>query len=208
MQDITFFKLSEYYQSLIDNIQNGVIQNLFSKINFLYFSFEIIKDKSDNHNNSQVESYLYNFLNDFKFIVYHITSNFENLNKIFPPQNKNSPPQNIDVVFCVESKCIIIEKINSLAVFKIISKLKEQKISLIDISSTSSNLYNNEIKEEINNFCLHFKDEIKNNKIVKIAISPIAGYFIRRYFYPTNYFKDQSFFIFKQTKLLSSKTLF
>ena len=55
-----------------------------------------------------------------------------------------------------------------------------------------------EIKEEINNFCFHFKKEIIKNDFVKHTIPSLSGYLIRRFFYPTEYFKDPSFFSFDQ----------
>lgn len=51
-----------------------------------------------------------------------------------------------------------------------------------------------QLKEEIDNFCHEFQSEINQNGFVKATISLVAGYIFRRFFYPSHYLKDFSFF--------------
>lgn len=50
------------------------------------------------------------------------------------------------------------------------------------------------ITEELTNFCKHFQLDIKNNEFIKYTIETIFVYLIRRFYYPSTFFKDPSFF--------------
>lgn len=81
--------------------------------------------------------------------------------------------------------------------------MKNNKISIINVNKESIDDSKEEelAKREITNFCDNFQNEIKQNFFVKNTISPIVCYLIRRYFYPTEYFKDASFFDFDNQML-------
>ena len=54
----------------------------------------------------------------------------------------------------------------------------------------------NEAKEESKSFCNNFIFEEKQKDFVRITLSTIGCFLIRRFFYPSSYFKDPSFFKF------------
>ncbi|KAK8878478.1 hypothetical protein M9Y10_005253 [Tritrichomonas musculus] len=112
---------------------------------------------------------LHNLLHEYNFFTFEIKQN----------DKTNS---NFKVIICVEKKCIIIENIN----IKLIDQFLEETKSLyININKQFTD--NSEIKEEVLAFCEHFPNLIK----------PIAAYLIRRYFYPSSFFRDPSFFNFE-----------
>lgn len=63
------------------------------------------------------------------------------------------------------------------------------------------------IKEEIKNFCNGIQNEIVNNEFIQNTIHPIVGYLIHRYFCPTTYFWDPSFFDFDKTAKANEREL-
>lgn len=73
--------------------------------------------------------------------------------------------------------------------------MEERDSSSININKAKKS-NNDEIIEEINNFTNKFRLIIKNNSFLKKTIDPIICYMIRRFYYPSNFFKDQSIFIF------------
>lgn len=62
----------------------------------------------------------------------------------------------------------------------------------IDVNHFSDATKNEEV--EIKNFVMRFQKIIKRNKFIFNTIYSIAAYMIRRYFYPSDFFKDSSFF--------------
>ena len=123
-------------------------------------------------------------------------------------KNIFSKPKNVNdnlfnAVLCVEKHCLIIEQINFTFFKEIIQKLKAQEVALINLSNIHDDesvetLEESQAKEETDNFCSMFIKEVNQNDFVKLTINPILGYVIRRFFYPTKYFKDPSFFIFDE----------
>ena len=109
----------------------------------------------------------------------------------------NSVSQCVNAILCYERECIIIEQIKTELISQILLKLEKQA-SLLNISPVfeikERTINEIQAKEEVDNFSLHFLNDIQNNEFVKSTISPILGYFIRRFFYPTHYFNDTSFF--------------
>ena len=55
-----------------------------------------------------------------------------------------------------------------------------------------------EVKEEASCFLSNFLNINKFSKFIKFSSIPIAGYLIRRYFYPSDFFADPYFFNFDQ----------
>ncbi|KAK8857623.1 hypothetical protein M9Y10_016029 [Tritrichomonas musculus] len=122
---------------------------------------------------------LINHLKANKFIVYYYSISQRSISE-----------SNSFFIFCFECQCIFVKQISNKLFNEIISKLIENEKTLIDATQKS---------QEIDNFCSNFN---KVNNFVKLTIRPIAGYLIQRYFYPTDYFNDQSFFIYKGNKKL------
>ena len=60
-------------------------------------------------------------------------------------------------------------------------------------------------KEEIRNFISYFPPTVISKKFISNTIRAISGYLIRRYFYPREYFKNQSFFYFDKSKEISDR---
>ena len=76
----------------------------------------------------------------------------------------------------------------------------------IDFNDTKQKKKSN-IKEEIKNFCNGIQKEIVNNEFIQNTIHPIVGYLIHRYFCPTTYFRDPSFFDFDKTVKANEREL-
>ena len=104
-----------------------------------------------------------------------------------------------NVVICAEGICIIC---NSAGVNNILKILQNTNASLINASEPNPIIEKIDkddlVTEEIDNFCQFYNNDIKNNQLIRSTIRPICAFLIRRHFYPSNYFRDQSFFIFGQ----------
>ena len=101
----------------------------------------------------------------------------------------------IKPILCFEGHCLIIESINLNTFYRIIKRINSD---IIDLNSALKD--SDEIKQEVVSFGKHFNIEIKMNDFVKLTIQPISAYIIRRYFYPSNFFMNQSFFSFKKNQ--------
>lgn len=149
-------------------VLNEDLKFLFSNFNFICFDPK--RNKS--------EDGLYDFLKTNKFFVYSkipIVSSQDNFL--------------YDSILCFENHCLFIEssKINSIK-----QMLTNENSYFIDLDSIDDK----DIKEEILSFCSYFNKEMKSNKFVKLTLKPIAAYTIRKFFLPSSYFKDPSFFSF------------
>ena len=197
MQTFQFSSIPQNYKS---PIQDFLLKKIYSQTTFLYFTFSNENQaniNSDTQNMNTYVEYFFDYLQCFKFITFQI-SDTKNMNS-----NYDASKQIINVSVCFEGKCLIIERIYIDLFKKIIEKLKKAKISMInyslnyDIIEKEEEDYN-EIyaNEEVSNFCDNFVQIIKKNLFVQTTIKSIIGYLIRRHFYPTEYFKDSSFFQF------------
>ena len=179
-----FIKMPYQYESMKMKIKNNVFRKLYSNFNFLYFPYGFFNQNNDQTN--QIIDFLFSYLKEYKFISYCITT-----------ANKNAFIG--DVVICAETICVMIEKTNIEVMNELIKKLKDEKIFIIDsnIENVNERIIDDEnlSKLEIKNFCSHFQKEI-NNRFIYLTISPIVGYMIRRFYCPTSFFKDSSFFNF------------
>lgn len=195
MESVSFTKIPHQYQQMKYSISEDLISRIYSKFDFLYYTF--------NHINSQENEkasikYIYNYLRNFRFITYNIIKTDWLINK-----RTESNDENLHftcAVICVENKCIIIEKIKKNLLLSILYQIKSEKqISIIntDIDCMNENV---NVRDEIINFCSNFQKVIKYNIFLKNSITPIIGYLIRRYYYPKFCFKDPSFFIFNDGK--------
>ncbi|KAK8865333.1 hypothetical protein M9Y10_010874 [Tritrichomonas musculus] len=213
MKHIPISDISQNLESMKNKIHNQVIKRIYSKF---IFNFNLLSDftqnKSLNYNTniqSQREKNIFDYFHKFKFIILDI----KNLRNNFPSssineshsttQDSSTDQQIADVIICVEGECHIIEGIEIQLFKKIIEKLKSHQISVLNVSCNIIKAIHSAEEylagQEIKNFCSKFESEIKNNKFVEITIRAIVGFMIRRYFYPTNYFQDSSFFTFRQT---------
>ena len=183
MQNISFSDLPEYYASLKNKIHNELLQKIYSEISFLYLS---PINASEMHTQNNIKQYLKNYLQNCNFLTYYYYEI-----KDYIDSRSNSSHQTVNVIICVENQCLIIEKIDFLLIKELFDKLEKlQKIS-VNVSECP-------INEEIANFMNYFKFRNKNNDFYNVTIRPISGFLIRRFFCPTNYFKDPSFFTFGQ----------
>lgn len=195
MHKISFQSIPREYQSNIENIKGNPMKKLYDAFNFQLLSFLINSSINDNkkvHENDMI-SFLLNYFENFKFITFNLILDTDVNQSVL-----------YDAVICVEQNCIIIEHIN-LAIFNnIITCLQKNHISILnagenfDIIETKTDEYI--FKKEIDTFCMNFKEEIRTNNFIKKTIPAIAGYLIRRYFYPAEYFKNRSFFDFMHIK--------
>lgn len=218
MHQISFHNIPQNYASMLNQIKNPEIQKIYQNFSFKYFQCFINMEVSTNGekapNKNKFEAFLFDYIKNFNFITYtlnnsvlyssYFDTSIQKLNQI--PNN-----QIIDVVFCVENECIIIDKVNISLINKIITNLQELNISIIDSSIGNSNIINPKEKEqiqgEIDNFCNFFQKKIKQNYFFERTIRPISCYLIRRHFYPTIYFNDQSFFDFDQENQISIRKI-
>ncbi|KAK8840589.1 hypothetical protein M9Y10_030800 [Tritrichomonas musculus] len=219
MQQLSFQELPLEYISMLNKIIDDKLKSIYSKFSFKYLNYISALDIS---NEDQIKKLLFDYLTKFKFIVYQIleissdvcqssNTKVQNSNEEDSDHSLNSISSKIDIVFCVEGQCIIIEKIDLSIIKRIISNFNEYKCSLIDVSTNKIEEEDikkgKEVKEEINNFCRKFESCIKNNEFVSQTISPIAGYLIRRYFYPSVYFSDKTFFYFDDAERIEQQKL-
>ncbi|KAK8835009.1 hypothetical protein M9Y10_020614 [Tritrichomonas musculus] len=183
-----------------DDITDATLKKLYNQLSFFYFSYFYSLNQNNVPSNieeiqNDIQSYLIAYLGKFKFLTYH-----------FPDciQGKSSSPT-IDVVICAESECIIIQQISDEIIKEIIAKLKSQNISLLNVTKNFHGQKTDEEKiatQEIYNFINKGRFDTQNNTnhFVNYTIQSIVGFSIRRFYFPTFYFKDPSFFIFNQDK--------
>lgn len=147
MDVIKFSELPDEFTKQKAKIENKALNNLYSKIDFLYFPYSTIKASKKNDTNSNIEigEFLINFLDNIKLLIFHLLN-----------LDSDQLPQLINVVVCIEKKCVFIDLIDSIFIQKIITNLKEKS----EIIETNFDLYQednfqkNNIKEEIDNFFL------------------------------------------------------
>ena len=194
--------LPNKYKSMLNQIRDKTVEKIYSTFTFFYLDYLHFDKKDGTHDNNKkmeiILSVLFNYLKNFKFLTYQITSN-NNLN--YFTENDDITNTNtfiVNIIICIEKECFIIENIYFSLINQIIIKLKEQKISMLNINKNYKNeklsQEENYANEEILFFCQSF-NETKKNSFVEYTIGPTAGYLIRRHFYPTDYFTDQSFFM-------------
>ena len=201
MTSISFKALPEKYETIKNEIKDKMIQKIYSQINFKYISIsEIIENKKiDDNNSDQIESFLIDYLKNYNIIIYHYSNIFEiiqNQQNSNTNNSNNNHIQNVDVIICIEKECLIIHQISNKIFKSVIKNLKDQRYSILNVTPYFKNdeeiFEEKQAKEEIKNFCSIF--ELTENNFLKLTIYSIAGYYIRRYYYPSDYFKDPSFF--------------
>lgn len=184
--EITLMEIPSKYKNLKSQIDNDILQKIYEQFSFLYINVDALLNQDENDEQSvkskEINHYFLNYFKKNKFLFYHICNNQSQM-------NIGTDSRLIDAIICVENYCVILEQIKSILFKDIINNLQKEKISILNANDDL-------IKEEISNFCSHFQKQIDNNSFVKSTINSIAGFLIRRFFYPTNYFKNSSFFSF------------
>ena len=180
---IKFQELPIEYETMKNNIMNELIQKMYSCFNFSYYKFP----NNDDRNLFIYEDNLFSYLQNFKFLVYDIINS----------------PYNVNVIICIEKRCIIVEEIKFKKIKTIFDQFIREGNKIIKIPSKDQEYVEkdiNHIKEEIKNFQRKFNYKIGQNEFVDWTISTILVFLVRRFFCPTKYFKDQTFFNFHDDK--------
>lgn len=165
---IMFEDFPSEYKALIDNIDESLTK-LYSNFNFKYIKMTDpdIKENKDS---------LLNYLVPYKFMACQIS---KEKNKFYI------------LSLCVEKKCFFIKTVDVNIILQIIKQTNSfcTKIDVDDFSDEKEN-------EDIEKFVAHFQRIVKSNNFILRTIYSIAAYMIRRYFHPSNFFSDSSFFGF------------
>ncbi|KAK8841544.1 hypothetical protein M9Y10_027166 [Tritrichomonas musculus] len=192
MENNYFQKIPRRYEVELLNIKKDFLHKLYSNIEFRWTS--ICREKKYL---KIFEKNFLDYLQKFKFI----TINVHSLGQTSKIDKEDLNSLTVDVTICVEKQCIIIEPIYLSIISHIFNVLKGQGIIIIDTSNesilTEETILENQVKEEIRNVCMCYLQDINQNYFMEVTISAIVGYTIRRFFCPTEYFKDPSFFDFE-----------
>lgn len=176
IQLISFQNLPPIYKSEVEYIlqsNSEPIKKMYSQLHFIYLKCPTIYN---GNTEEQVENILQKFFKEIRFITYEIY----NIDK-----NSQSSTLN-NIVICSEGKCLIIDSIKS----ELLDKIFENKnLSKIDVKKDF------DVQEEIENLLDNYR-KIKRKQLK--TINSIISFFIRRYFYPTNFFKKPDFFTYQE----------
>ena len=212
MDNMTFQSMPPKYSSIINCIQSEIAKKIYSQFTYHYLNFTNFQDfryHNQNSNKDKIIHFIFSHLQKYKFIIFNIYNFFPIICETMLPRKK-SMFNVADVVFCVEGQCIIIEQIEFSIIKKIIANLKKNKISLINISHKIIDGYKTkeevEVEEEILAFCKKINFN-KNNQFIYNTFISILAYLIRRYFYPTDYFTNPSFFDFDQASSTNERII-
>lgn len=187
--EFIFENIPHEYKSNLKASKQEMLDKIFSNFTFHYYNFTEI---SLNEINKKT---LCNLLKDNKFATYKISdARFDFLYNIIQKKNmtlnNNKSLNDSFVILCVEKKCYILKNIDNLIIDSLCDK---ETISFINTNSINDS----SILEEISKL-KNFLFKTQNNKKFDIfIIDPIIAYLIRRYYYPSYYFKDPSFFRFE-----------
>ena len=187
-----FQALPKRYEAMRKRIENDNLKQIYSQFIFLYFSYQFFHKENSVINQLMIIDFLFESLKIHKFIVF-------NLYNRYLCKDYDGGDFVVDAIFCFESSFLIIEKIKVNLINEVINRLKKEKISLLNISKENNKketIDEKNISEEIQSFQRHFRFEIHKNQFLELTMSSIACYLIRRYYYPSSYFKDDSFFHF------------
>lgn len=190
MKNSLFVNITNQCNKIISN--QPIIHKIYSKFTFLYYPYEIISKNDINHND------LRNLLKESKLITYFHTKSPQTLefSSIFYDQNYLTPYKSpefiVNTTLCIESYCILIHCSDISQITKL---LFETKSNLINLSGNAQKSSQDVLAmDEAKNIYKAIKGKIKNSIFFKNTIYPISSYIIRRHFYPSNHFKDSSFF--------------
>lgn len=179
------------YLSQIASIEDELIQSVY-KFDFNFFY--ICQDKYDEKEINKILIPLKNF----KFMTYEVSkepiikTNFYNI-------------ENFNIKFCSENNYYIIQNINESLTKMIINKLEESSVSLINYSKDNKNNFFTDNKnfdaiDEATSFIEYYRKKIENIQFIKNTLKILAGYLIRRFYCPSDFFNNQSFFSFDENE--------
>ena len=185
-----FEKLPNDLQIMKDQIKHKIMKKIYSLFDFSYhkFSFDFLYN-SINENVQEIKNKISKFFIEDKFLTISFS--------IY--DQKNEQPNIKNIIICGEKKCLILESLYENIVYDFLNEKKCSYININDEHLTDS------VITEINMFEEEYSHIIKNNEFIKMTIRPIICYLIRRYFYPTHYFKDPSFFYFDDEKITNEQ---
>lgn len=175
---------AKIYMTKVKSLMTQIIDN--KDLQEIYLKFKMIYCED--------ETKIVDYLSNSKFITFSISD---------IQKHRKGKTTHIygNVVMCSEGICIIFNNTN---VKSLIRNLNRIEACLANASEQNSLIEKMEeddcINEEIDNFCNYYRDDIRNNQLIQSTIRPIVAFMIRRYFCPSSYFKDQSFFVFDQSK--------
>lgn len=168
------------------------IKKIYSKFIFLTFDPNIM-----NQNEIQIKSIIIDFLKHFKFIVYSISSKFISQKQMKKKSTQSKCSYKYLFIICCENYCIYIKNNDLKLIDDVIQSLEE--ISIINILENDNPKCRQDLLAtyEAESFYDHFINKIGKNNFILKTFKTIAGYLIRRNFYPDNFFNDSSFFLFR-----------
>lgn len=191
--DFEFQELPKEYCSMNRDDHDKLIQKIYSHFTFCYFN-------NDQEINDKKEELLHEYLSIKLKNTQFMTFSYFNINGTINTINDdNNKASNIisNIVICAENKCLILKSVLKKSINDFFS---EQKTSFLNVTNpyNKSIQNNNDFQaiEEVRAFLKTTSLKIMNNKFIKITFYPVMSFIIRRHFYPSNFFNDQSFFFF------------
>ena len=176
--EIKFSPIPDIFQIMKDQIKNPLISHIYDQFDFKYIN----ANNSVEANKKSFIANMIDFLNDYMFITYYkIPSTF------FVDDNNDIS----DFVICVEKICIIIKSVSETSINDIFKEINGTSINTNEPRDANISL-------EIENFHRSFFPKMEKNRFVEITIDPVICYLIRRFYCPSNFFKDKSFFSLKE----------
>lgn len=179
LEDISFHEISR--EKIVESIKNETIQEIYSK-----FSFQDINIQKFNERikEKDIKNLVLGYIQEYNFLTYEIS-------KI----KENDGIQIANLVICTEDKCFVI---NSIGLDLISDIVNEIEFPMINLSQNSKDVIP---IEEATNFYKHFyKKFTESDQFVAQTIKPISSYIIRRFYYPSDFFDDSSFFLYKSAQ--------
>ena len=189
--DISFQSLPLEIQSQIHHTGNPILKKIYSSFQFHYLSLYEINSEKYTYSEQMLKNYILNTLKQFKLITYRFMNAIEKqiFSFYFFSKKRECSKSDVDTIICTEGNCFLIECIDKYLITDVLDLTKSTLINLSDDPFG----FNKDELEEIENFTTSL--DIPHS--LKFMCSPIIAYMIRRYFYPSYFFKDPSFFIFK-----------
>lgn len=197
----SYQKLQKDYESLKGEIIDQKILKIYSEFEFKYFNFAEMSIEGIESNKDEIKEKLFHFLNINRFITFQLYNNKE-YSEIWPNKKiRNLSSSQLNAIFCVEKNCFIFESINNDLLRFLLHEVHSTLISTSSRKITKElqiGIFDQTVNQEIELFCQYFIKDIQKNEFVNYTIKPIASFLIRRFYQPSDYFKDPSFFIFDQ----------
>lgn len=193
-----YLDITKDFKIEINKINNAIIKKFYQDFRFCYFSFlEEITNEMESQD--MIEKHLFDFIFKNKFITVEIS--YINEKKLFPFELLSNPldysSDTVNATFCIENECYFIRNISYEYLLTILNKTKSTFINVSSVSKfrTFQNVYENDLAiEEVEKFYSYFNKAITKNIFITNSIRPVISFLVRRFFYPSYYFKNYSFF--------------